>query len=56
MGDWLCYVQYCVARMDVPALTVLDEFIVPVDMVEAVHEVRYTTGFTDTDLGSVLSL
>ena len=33
------------ARMDVPALTVHDEFIVPVDMVEAVHEVRYTTGF-----------
>lgn len=35
------------ARMDVPALTVHDEFIVPVDMVEAVHEVRYTTAFTD---------
>ena len=35
------------ARMDVPALTVHDEFIVPVDMAEAVHEVRYTTGFTD---------
>ena len=33
------------SRMDVPALTVHDEFIVPVDMVEAVHEVRYTTGF-----------
>ncbi len=33
------------ARMDVPALTVHDEFIVPVDMVEAVHEVRYMTGF-----------
>jgi len=29
--------------MDVPALTVHDEFIVPVDMAEAVHEVRYTT-------------
>ena len=35
------------ARMDVPALTVHDEFIVPVDMIEAVHEVRYTTAFTD---------
>ena len=33
------------ARMDIPALAVHDEFIVPVDMVEAVHEVRYTTGF-----------
>ena len=33
------------ARMDVPASTVHDEFDVPVDMVEAVHEVRYTTGF-----------
>ena len=33
------------ARMDISALTVHDEFIVPVDMVEAVHEVRYTTGF-----------
>ncbi len=35
------------ARMDVPALTVHDEFIVPVDMVEAVHEVRYTRAFKD---------
>jgi len=35
------------ARMDVPALTVHDEFIVPVDMVQAVHEVRYTTAFQD---------
>ena len=26
-------------------LPVHDEFIVPVDMVEAVHEVRYTMGF-----------
>jgi hypothetical protein len=34
-------------RMDVPALTVHDEFIVPVDMVGAVHEVRYTTAFQD---------
>ena len=33
------------ARMDVPTLTVRDEFILPIDMVEAVHEVRYTTGF-----------
>ena len=33
------------ARMEVPALTVHDEFIVPVDMVGAVHEVRYTTAF-----------
>ena len=33
------------ARMDVPALTVHDEFIVPVDMVEAVYEVRYTEAF-----------
>ena len=31
--------------MDVPAFTVDDELIVPVDMVEAVHEVRYTKGF-----------
>lgn len=28
-----------------PALTSDDEFIVPVDMVEAVHEARYTTDF-----------
>ena len=35
------------ARMDIPTLTVHDEFFVPVDMVEAVHEVRYTTAFTD---------
>ena len=35
------------ARMDVPALTVHDELIVPVDMVEALHEVRHTTAFTD---------
>ena len=40
-------VAILLARMDVPALTVHDEFIVPVDMVEAVHEVRYTTAFTD---------
>ena len=33
------------ARMDIPALTVYDEFIAPVDMVEAVHEFRYTTRF-----------
>ena len=40
-------VAILLARMDVPALTVHDEFVVPVDMVEAVHEVRYTTAFTD---------
>ena len=33
------------ARMDVPTLTVHDKFTVPVDMVEAVHEVRYTAAF-----------
>ena len=33
------------ARVDVSALIVHDEFIVPVDMVKAVHEIRYTTGF-----------
>ena len=38
--------------MDVPALTVHDEFIVPVDMVEAVHEVRHRRdlkGFGDRE-------
>ncbi len=32
------------ARVDVPAFIVHDEAIVPVDMVKAVHGVRYTTG------------
>ena len=30
-----------------PSIWIFIVFIVPVDMVEAVHEVRYTTAFTD---------
>ena len=33
------------ARVDVPTLIVRDEFVVPVDMVKAVHEISDTTGF-----------
>ena len=35
------------ARMNIPALTVHDEFIVPVDLVEEVNLVRYTKEFED---------
>jgi len=42
------------ARMEVPALTVHDEFIVPVEMVGAVQEVMYTTAFQDVWLPYVI--
>ena len=41
------------ASVDVPALTVHDEFIVPESMEEAVREYRYTVGLDERIYGQV---